>query len=656
MRDEHLPMSGDRYFPRSSLFVGLLLLVVLSGFFLLQNSPSLLRESHVLLLETGNTAPISLGHYMEFTEALEQESSPEQVIARAPSWHPSDADAISLGYQPAPYWFRVTWTTADIDETWLLEISNSHLDSIDVFLQQDQQPLQHWHTGDRVPYSQRPLDHPMFTFPIPMQADTRYELYILIKNTEAMELPVRLFTQQQYLAFNTIRSWVDGIFNGFLIIMAAYSIALYAILKDKSYLYYVSYIFSMLIFFMYQQGLLYKLVYPQWPDVQHYLPIFTSLYIFLSIALFFRELLDLPRLVPKHWMIYKILLALHAFYCMLFWYIDYQSAMYLLIINTILSTLMAVSSIISLAMRGSRSAQIVLLGWTLLLFFLITFTAAKTGVIYNEFMAVYGLRIGISFEILIFSFALSFRINQERKEKELALEQANRERNEKLVAQELALQREIEANQAKEDKLKIEIRHRENLELLVEERTADLERTLKELEKSNHELALLSSRDSLTGLYNRRLFDIKLNEYWNLAQRNDQPLSLLIVDIDHFKQINDTRGHQCGDYVLEEFSRLLVDCLHRPTDFISRYGGEEFAILLADTPLQGAENVADKIVARAAAEELIWEQRSFHISVSIGVATRSRHGNASPSCLVADADAALYDAKHRGRNRWVSSH
>ena len=95
------------------------------------------------------------------------------------------------------------------------------------------------------------------------------------------------------------------------------------------------------------------------------------------------------------------------------------------------------------------------------------------------------------------------------------------------------------------------------------ERTADLERTLQELEKSNRELALLSSRDSLTGLYNRRLFDLKLKEYWNLAQRNQQRLSLLIIDLDHFKQINDTRGHQCGDYVLATFAELLMKNLHQ---------------------------------------------------------------------------------------------
>ncbi|WP_290577194.1 diguanylate cyclase [Ketobacter sp.] len=654
MRDEHLPISGDRYFPRSSLLGGLVLLLFLVGFFLLQSTPNAPHPQEHLRLDATIT-PLTLGHYTQYTPALQDETRPADVIARSPHWEAAESDAISLGYQAAPYWFHVAWTTeVGIDSRWLLEINNSHLDSLQVFLLEDGQPHQQWSTGDGKPYLERPLDHPMFVFPLHLRGGAQYDLYLLIENTEAMELPARLFTPEQFLTYNTLRSWIDGIFNGFLMIMAAYSIALFAILKDKSYLYYVSYILAMLAFFLYQQGILYKLVYPQSPSIQHFLPILISLYIFLSIALFFRELLQLPRMVPKHWLIYKLLLGMHAVYCLLFWVTDYQTAIYLLIINTILATLMAVSSIIRLAMEGSRSAQIVLVGWTLLLFFLITFTAAKTGIIYNEFMAVYGLRIGISFEILIFSFALSFRINQEREAKELALEQANRERNEKLVAQELALQREIEANQAKEDKLKIEIRHRENLELLVEERTADLERTLQELERSNRELAMLSSKDSLTGLYNRRLFDIKLEEYWNQSQRNQQPLSLLLVDIDHFKQINDTRGHVCGDHVLKVFARVLEDSLHRPTDLIARYGGEEFAILLADTPLKGAENVAEKIVSRVASEELVWEERPFHISVSVGVATRPRQQESSPGTLVSKADAALYQAKHRGRNRWVS--
>lgn len=665
MRDSPLAMNLAKHVPKNSFLWGLLLFILLFAIVLIKPAPATLPDTGELVLDA-ETGGVELGPYIEYAPAAKEYTPTEHAnsigadpqLLAVTGWQRAQADAISLGYQPSAYWFRTRWRTAASlgEQAWTLVINNSHIDHIELRLFQNGEQIHHWQTGDALPYSQRPIDHPMFVFPITLQADSGYQLYLRIQNTEAMELPIRLLDQPHFTTFNTLHSWVDGIFNGFLIIMAAYSLALYAILKDKTYLYYVSYIISMLLFFLYQQGLLYRFVYPQWPLVQHYFPLLISLYIFFSIALFFRTLLALPRLLPKHWLVYKLLLLLHGVYCLLFLVLEYQTAMYLLIVNTLLSTLMAVTSIIILAVKGSRSAQIVLVGWTLLLFFLVIFTAAKTGVIYNEFMAVYGLRIGISFEILIFSFALSFRINQERQEKAQALQQANQERTAKLQAQELALQREIEASQAKEEALQVEIRHRENLEKVVIERTADLERTLQELEKSNRELALLSSRDSLTGLYNRRLFDLKLKEYWNLAQRNQQRLSLLIIDLDHFKQINDTRGHQCGDYVLATFAELLMKNLHRPSDFISRYGGEEFAILLADTPLTGAEMIADKIVNKTANTVFTWAGEEFHLSVSIGIATQQNTSNLAPASLVSEADKALYEAKYRGRNCWISHH
>jgi len=631
--------------------IGLLLLAA----FLIFKPATPAQQATEQLVLSADSDRVELGSYMRYTAESADSHSLEQLDQAAVQWQRNHVDAVSLGYQSSPYWFRTEWqTAADIPGNWLLEISNSHLDSLQLYLTEDGEPVAQWQTGDAQPYAQRPMDHPMFLFPLQLKPRHQYQLTIHITNTEAMELPIRIMTVPAYTDFNSIRAWVDGIFNGFLIIMAAYSIALFATLWDRSYLFYVSYIIAMLLFFLYQQGLLYKFVFPHWPKVQHYAPALISLYIFGSIALFFRQLLELPQQLPKHWLCYKVMLALHAIYCLLFLVLPYQTAMYLLVINTILSTLLAVLSIIKLTLRGSVSAQIVLAGWTLLLFFLIIFTAAKTGFIYNEFMAVYGLRIGISVEILIFSFALSYRINQERQDKELALEQANQERNAKMQAQELALQREIEANTAKEEALRLEIKHREELQELVEERTADLERTLQELAKSNQELALLSSKDGLTGLNNRRVFDSKLQEYWSLALRNGKPMSLLIIDIDHFKQINDSRGHQCGDQVLQQFAELLQRSLQRPGDFIARYGGEEFAVLLADTPAPGAETIADKIVRQAAQAHFSWQGDEFQISVSVGVATQRLEQDATPEELVGNADAALYQAKHRGRNRWIA--
>src|SRR5690606_12768217 len=178
--------------------------------------------------------------------------------------------------------------------------------------------------------------------------------------------------------------------------------------------------------------------------------------------------------------------------------------------------------------------------------------------------------------ILIFSFALSFRINQERKEKEMALTEVSLERNERIRAQELALLREIEASQAKESAMQMEKKHSESLQRQVEERTAVLESTLLTLEQANQELEKLSTLDGLTGIFNRRMFDEKLGESWSRLQRQGSTISVLLIDIDHFKQINDQHGHLCGDYVLREFAALLKNLLHRPTDIFTRYGGEEF--------------------------------------------------------------------------------
>jgi diguanylate cyclase (GGDEF)-like protein len=176
------------------------------------------------------------------------------------------------------------------------------------------------------------------------------------------------------------------------------------------------------------------------------------------------------------------------------------------------------------------------------------------------------------------------------------------------------------------------------------------------LEQSNSRLSEIAHLDSLTGIPNRRSFDQCLASEWKRAQRTGQPLSLLLIDLDHFKLINDTYGHQAGDECLRHTARLLSAALNRPADLIARYGGEEFAILLAETDSLGASAVAGRIrsaIARDAATGA-----SLLTTVSIGVSTWGAEDDASPDQLVCAADRALYAAKHNGRDRveWVVLH
>lgn len=180
-----------------------------------------------------------------------------------------------------------------------------------------------------------------------------------------------------------------------------------------------------------------------------------------------------------------------------------------------------------------------------------------------------------------------------------------------------------------------------------------LETRNRELQTSNAQLEELATIDSKTGLANYRVFVKRLHEEWVRAERYGQALSLVMLDLDDFKRVNDSLGHQAGDRALREFA-MLVSGGARATDLPARYGGEEFAVLLPHTEGERAERVADRIRAAVADFSFLEPDHPIKITVSAGVATFP--GNAaiaSAEHLVSAADRALYAAKKAGKNRVV---
>jgi diguanylate cyclase (GGDEF)-like protein len=167
-----------------------------------------------------------------------------------------------------------------------------------------------------------------------------------------------------------------------------------------------------------------------------------------------------------------------------------------------------------------------------------------------------------------------------------------------------------------------------------------------ELEKKSH-------TDALTNLDNRRYFDQKLNEYCHLSTRNHEQLSVMLIDCDHFKQINDQYGHDVGDHCLKHVAQILQSELPRVTDVCARYGGEEFSIILPGTNLPGAQKVAERIRQAIDNAPLSVGNQAIHITVSIGCVSRHVHSYVAdlPEQLFKQADIALYRAKENGRNR-----
>ena len=163
------------------------------------------------------------------------------------------------------------------------------------------------------------------------------------------------------------------------------------------------------------------------------------------------------------------------------------------------------------------------------------------------------------------------------------------------------------------------------------------------------EATRLSITDGLTGLWNRRLFDLRLNEELQRAIRFQEPFGLILVDLDHFKTVNDRFGHQAGDAVLVEVARRLTDAT-REVDVVTRFGGEEFALILPKTSVAGTMRLAAKVREVVAEQPFVAGDESIPVTVSVGAACYPEHG-LSGAELIAAADAALYRAKANGRDR-----
>ncbi|MGE0485469.1 MAG: diguanylate cyclase [Gammaproteobacteria bacterium] len=213
---------------------------------------------------------------------------------------------------------------------------------------------------------------------------------------------------------------------------------------------------------------------------------------------------------------------------------------------------------------------------------------------------------------------------------------------------------ELAAALEQEKKVVLELNRDLAADLARRERVeADLREAKTRAERLANELEKLSSLDGLTGIANRRRFDQTLAREWSRAQRGQQPLALILCDIDYFKQYNDHYGHQAGDACLRQLAKLLEGSLHRGGDLAARYGGEEFAILLPGLNVEHAAGLAETIRENLFDLGLPHAQSAVAavLTASFGVAAIVPGNDHSPDQLVQQADQALYAAKAAGRNR-----
>jgi diguanylate cyclase (GGDEF)-like protein len=193
------------------------------------------------------------------------------------------------------------------------------------------------------------------------------------------------------------------------------------------------------------------------------------------------------------------------------------------------------------------------------------------------------------------------------------------------------------------------------MERLLQEEQEKVRRANQELNEKNEELRGLAEVDDLTKIPNRRMFEREMKRAWRQAVRESRPLSLLLCDVDNFKAYNDIYGHQAGDECLVKIARAISGAARRPRDYAGRYGGEEFAVILQDTGIEGTQHVAERVclTVRNLAIPHTGATAAKQVTISVGAASIQPTHEREPEALVRKADECLYQAKGEGRNRTV---
>ena len=526
----------------------------------------------------------------------------------------------SFGFVHGARWFFVRIDNVDHPaQRWQLVIEQPRIDEILIQTRDQAGQVREYQLGDRLPFAARGVAHRYPNVELALPRGSQLDILIGVRSTSSIQLPLRLFTPTELWAASHDEQAGLGLYYGILLALFLYNLAVLASIRDASYAYYLAYLAAFGLLMLAFNGVGFQYL---WPDATTWqsasLPVSIGA-VLCSSLLFARSFLDLRRRVPRvarlfDWVVPGFaLLSLLAFTR---WQLQVTQLLNIGVI--VFGIVVTVSAVIS-GRSGYRPAWYFLLAWGLLIAGGVALPLSSFGLLPRSLATEYGLQIGSALEMLLLAFSLAYRIHLLRAEKEAVEHDA-----------------------------------RHTLETRVEERTRELALTAQQLAQANAQLEDVNRRDGLTGVYNRRYLDEALRLQWQIAAETGRSLALLMIDIDHFKSINDQHGHGVGDDCLRVLGRLLEGCFPEHGVIVARYGGEEFTVVLPghdrDRALQRAETLRAAIAARA----FDTEAGAIAITVSIGVAAVDPPAILGAAELRKRSDDALYCAKRSGRNRVVA--
>lgn len=536
--------------------------------------------------------------------------------AAAGGFAPLPGGKSEFGFQPGAYWFHLAVVNRHDGETrWVLVQQYALSDFIDLYVRYPDGRVLHQAGGDHRPFGARSIRdrHPNFLFDLPRGEPV--ELLVRVRSESSMQVPLALMTQTAFAELAREAQFAIGIYYGILLALFFYNLVLWLMLRDSTYFWYLFHLsaFGMVLFTL--NGLGFEYLWPGSPWLADRAVPLSICLALIGMQQFARTFLELRMRFPRG---NVISLALIGFFVLLgiasLW-LPYHASTPIAARAVLVGVLWIAVACIVVIRRGYLPARLFLLAWSLFLLGTTLFTLIAFGVLPKTFYTEYGVQIGSALEMLLLSVALGNRYAALRKENARITEEAN-----------------------------------QRLERKVALRTQEVRSALVQLEEAHGRLRDSSRRDGLTGLYNRTYFHEAFEAMLLDGHQSHRPVSLLMVDLDHFKDINDQHGHLVGDDCLRFAAQRLGKVLRAHDALLARFGGEEFVVGLPNHDLHDAVDVAESL-RRALVEQPCSSQgHDIRISASVGVHAIDPDAAEGIDTALETADRALYAAKASGRD------
>lgn len=563
-----------------------------------------------------NTYQWPLHNQFEYLEDPSTEADLASVRQRG-DWQPQGDAVFNQGYSDSAWWLRFSLSNdGDRPIERFLSLEYPVLGDVQIHVLSDRRADQFHQLGHNYPYGQRPVDHRFFVVPLKWQPGETLDVYIRVQSQTSVQVPATLWEPDTFHSHDMTANILQGIYFGAFLVIAVYNLLLYFALGERNYLYYVGFVMSMALLMGSLTGYGFRHLWPGatvWND--------QAILVFISCilafaGLFIRRFLELSRISAALDRLALAVVVISVICVGLAFYLSYFVLIALLIPLVIFGCLLAFVGGVYAWAKGQATAKYYVMAWTSVLAGGAILALSTGGVLPSNFFTDHAAQIGSMIEVVLLSFALAQRINVERQLR----------------------------YQAQSETLETTRRLNRELEERVQERT-------QELENLNEKLNELSVTDGLTGLRNRRFLDQQLEQEVGRAWRSGMPLAVAMLDIDHFKAVNDTYGHQVGDECLRMVGEMLHSALRSPSDTGARYGGEEFVMVLPDTDCEGAMAVVERVRERIQASRVACDGVTLALTLSAGVTGHTVDGSVTPDQFLAEADDALYRAKASGRDR-----